>query len=227
MRYVKYTLLTILALFLAAVLHYTLPQRDIVYVTQVSVKYETFGENSWFWASPETGTNVAEGRVQRDVRFIDTVRPNGRTAVFRNEDTGWSWPPYFKFNSADLQAQASKFVTPPNTEPRWVALTHYGWRINYINIYPNAVSITPVAGPDVRLIPWLNIIILTILAALAFLIWRMLAQFRERVVDPAVDRMAQTLDAVDAQTDAARDRALGIWGRFTAWLGTWRGKPRR
>jgi hypothetical protein len=223
---VKRALLAILVLLVLAVLHYNLPQRDIVRVTQVSVKYETFGENSWFWASPETGTNVAEGRVQRDVRFIDTIRPSGATAVYRNEDTGWSWPPYFKFDSADLQAQASNLVSTPEA-PKWVAVTHYGWRIQFFNIYPNAVGIRPVEGPDVTLIPWLNILILVCLAALGVLIWRMLAQFRERVIDPAVDRAAQTVDALDARADAARDRAAGVWGRFTAWLDTWRGKPRR
>ena len=56
---------------------------------------------------------------------------------------------------------------------------------------------------------------------------RMIAQFRERMIDPAVDRVAQTWDAVDARADAARDRAGGVWGRFTGWLGSWRGKPRQ
>jgi hypothetical protein len=34
------------------------------------------------------------------------------------------------------------------------------------------------------------------------------------------------MDAVDAGTDRARARAAGLWGRFTAWLATWRGRPR-
>lgn len=227
MRWIKRTFFGLIALFVVLVLHYNLPQRDIVYVTQVSVKYETFGENSWFWASPEIGANISENMVQRDIRFIDAIRPNGRTSIYRNEDTGWSWPPYFKFDSADLQAEASNLITPPNGEPRWVAITHYGWRIPYFNIYPNAVGIAPVAGPDVVLVPWVSIVILVLLAALVFLIWRMLAQFRERVLDPAADRVAQTIDAVDARADAARRDAAGVWGRFTAWLGTWRSKPRR
>ena len=33
-------------------------------------------------------------------------------------------------------------------------------------------------------------------------------------------------DSVDASADAARDRARGVFGRFTSWLGTWGGKGR-
>jgi hypothetical protein len=226
LRHIKRALIVLAVLLVAGFLHYTLPQRDIVYITQVHVKYETFGENSWFWASPEVGTNISEGMIQRDVRFIDTIRPNGKTSVYRNEDTGWSWPPYFKFDSADLQAASANLVSAA-AAPKWVAITHYGWRIQYFNIYPNAVAVRAVEGPDVFLVPWLNIVILLVLAGLVFLFWRMAVQFRERVIDPATDRVAQTLDAVDARTDAARDHAVGVWGRFRAWLGTWQGKPRR
>jgi hypothetical protein len=207
----------IVALAVAALLHWTLPSRDIVRILGTEV------------ARSKAETTTQGGQVvsvARDIRFIQAVTPGGATRVYRNEDTNWGWPPYFKFDSADLQAQASNLVSTPEA-PKWVAVTHYGWRIQFFNIYPNAVGIRPVEGPDVTLIPWLNILILVCLAALGVLIWRMLAQFRERVIDPAVDRAAQTVDALDARADAARDRAAGVWGRFTAWLDTWRGKPRR
>ena len=42
-----------------------------------------------------------------DVRFIAAVRPNGKPFVYRNEDTGWIWPPYFKYDSSNLQAKAT------------------------------------------------------------------------------------------------------------------------
>jgi hypothetical protein len=73
----------------------------------------------------------------------------------------------------------------------------------------------------------MSIIILVLLAALVLLIWRMLAQFRERMIDPLVDQVGDTIDDMDSRADEARDRARGIWGRFTAWLGTWRSKPPR
>jgi hypothetical protein len=46
------------------------------------------------------------------------------------------------------------------------------------------------------------------------MLWRMWAQFKERMIEPAVDDLSNTLDAMDARADAARDRAKGFWGRL-------------
>jgi hypothetical protein len=99
------------------------------------------------------------------------------------------WPPYFKFDSEDLQTEASN-LTSTETDPQWVAITHYGWRSNLISIYPNAITIRPVAGPDVSLFPWLNIVILAALALVLFMAWRIWERFEDRVIDPIVDRLS-------------------------------------
>jgi hypothetical protein len=105
-------------------------------------------------------------------------------------------------------------------------VTHYGWRSEFLSIYPNVIKFKEVTNPDVRLIPWVSIIILLALAVLIFWLWRVWVQFRERKIDPLLDDATEALDAVDQRADAAKDRARGVWGRFTGWLGTWRGKPR-
>ncbi len=138
--------------------------------------------------------------------------------VYRNEDTGWGWPPYFKLDSSNLQAEAEDLKST-KANPQWVSLTHYGWRNEFLTIYPNAIGIKAVAGPEVRIIPWVNIFIFLILALLLFALWRMWVQFRERSIDPV-------LEDIDEASDAARDRARGIWGRFVRWVSTWRSKPR-
>ncbi|MFA5581329.1 MAG: DUF1523 family protein [Paracoccaceae bacterium] len=194
MRYVKWTLLALIALIVAGFLHYTLPHRDIVRIVDTEVRRIDFGENSIFWAAPDAGA-AASG--SRDIRFINAMRPNGRVVVYRNEDTGWGWPPYFKLNSSNLQTQASDRISTREA-PEWVALTHYGWRNEFFSIYPNAVRLRPVAGPDVTLIPWVNIVILVILALAGGMIWRMWRQFRERAIDPLVD------DAGEARGRVAR-----------------------
>ena len=94
-------------------------------------------------------------------------------------------------------------------------------------IFPNAIAVRQVSGPDETIVPWDSIIILILLAGLVVLIWRMLAQFRERMIDPLVDEVGDRFDAMDARADEARGRARGLWGRFVAWLNTWKGKPRR
>jgi len=217
MRYVKWTFWSVLVIFVAGFLHYTLPQRDIMRITDTEVRRVDFGANSIFWAQPDLGT---DGTVaNRDVRFIEAFYPNGKPMVFRNEDTGWGWPPYFKLDSSNLQAEARDLVSTKEN-PQWVAITHYGWRNEFFTIFPNAVGVMPVAGPDVRLIPWLNIIILLSLAAVLFMLRRMWLQFRERSIDPM-------LEDVSEASDAARDRAKGGMGRLRAWLASWQSKPRR
>jgi len=216
MRWVKRGFWAVLALTVFSVLHYTLPQTDIARIVGTENRRIDFGENSFFWAAPDVGT--AAGST-RDVFFIQTVRPNGRVMVYRNEDTGWGWPPYFKLNSHNVQAMASSLVSP-EASPRWVAITHYGWRNEFFTIFPNAIGLREVSGPDVRIIPWVSISILIALALLVVLFVRMFLQFRERMIDPVVDRVGDSLDAADETARAAR-------GRFWAWIDTWKGKPRK
>ncbi len=223
MKYLKWTIWTLIASVIFGFFHYTLPQRDIVLIVGTENRRIDFGENSIFWAGPDSGT-AAIGN--RDVRFINAVRANGKVIVYRNEDTGWGWPPYFKLDSSNLQTEAQALTSNAET-PKWVSVTHYGWRNEFMTIFPNAVAVRQVVGPDVTILPWLNIFILAVLAFLVFMIRRMWLQFRERTIDPALDDAAQTWDGVEDSATAARGRAAGVWGRFKVWLGTWKSRPRR
>ncbi len=217
--------LAILALVIVGLfLHYTLPQRDVVQVINTYNRVTQIGGNWMFYSIEDTGTGVETTTTSRDIRFIDAVRANGTSTVtYRNEDTGWFWPPYFKWNSSTLQAEATNLQSD-KADPQWVAITHYGWRLPIFSIFPNAVSIRPVEGPDVTLIPWLNIILLATLAFLVLMIRRMWLQFRERMVDPALADVGQTFDAAGARVEAVQKEARGFFGRIGAWLGTWRAR---
>lgn len=87
----------------------------------------------------------------RDVYYISTVDEKGKVHVFRNEDTAWGFPWYFKFNSADVRATAA---TLKNNKQKAV-VRYYGWRINMLSMFPNATSVRPDHGG--MLIPWFNI----------------------------------------------------------------------
>ena len=201
MRKVKWAVWIVVALFAAAFLHYELPQHDIVRITNTYNRLTTVGtENAWAYASPDTGT--AESAVTRDIRFIEAAFADGSVIVYRNEDTGWVWPPYFKYDSSNLQAEAGNLKSTVEA-PKWVSVTHYGWRFPFLSIYPNAVNIRAVEGPDVQIIPYMNIVILLALALGLFMLRRMWLQFRERMVDPAV-----------AEVGEAGDRAKGWFGRL-------------
>jgi Protein of unknown function (DUF1523) len=200
---IKWTLRILGLLILGAFLHYTLPQHDVVQIINTYNKNTPIGANWMFYAIEDTGTGVETTATIRDIRFIDAVYPDGTSVmVYRNEDTGWFWPPYFKWDSSTLQAEAQNLKSD-KTKPQWVSITHYGWRLPIFSIFPNAISVTPVAGPEVTIIPYANILILTFLAFLIFMIRRMWLQFRERMVDPAV-----------AEVEEAGDRAKGWFGRL-------------
>ncbi len=233
MRRVKIAFRVILFLFVFGFFHYILPQHDVVRVTSTEVIRTDFSwYNRLFYAQADSGNVEA---ANRDLRLINTERRKTwilgffqREAtgimVYRNEDTGWIWPPYFKFDSSDLQAEAAAAID--NAQEQWVVITHYGWRNKFFSIYPNAIGVRKVDGPDVTVIPWFNIFFfIFLIIAYLFLraAWR---QFRERSIDPALDVAAEKWDVVDGHADAAADKARGVWGRFRAWLGTWRGKPR-
>jgi hypothetical protein len=179
MVYVKWVFWGVFWTIILGFLHYTLPQHDIARITDTYEKRVDFGDNSIFWAKSDAGNAAAP--TNRDVFFIQAFRTNGRPMIYRNEDTGWGWPPYFKFDTSNLQADASDLISKKSAETaQWVSIRHYGWRNEFLSIFPNAISVKAVAGPDVRIIPWFNIIVLTTLAALAWGIWARWRKFRAR-----------------------------------------------
>jgi hypothetical protein len=208
MRFLKWSFFGILTLFVLSFLHYTLPQHDIVRIVGTENRRMDLGENSWFWAAPDVGTGSG---ASRDVFFINAVFPNGKTMEYRNEDTGWGWPPYFKMNSSSMNTGAKELQSTA-AAPKWVAVTHYGWRTQLFTIFPNVIALRQVEGPDTRIIPWVNIVIFTLLAGIIFMARRMWLQFRERMIEPAVIEAQETFDSIDRRADQAR-AGVGGWFR--------------
>src|SRR6056297_1066457 len=195
MKYVKWTFVALFWTLVFAFLHYTLPQHDVARITDTLESRVNPGENSWFWAQAETGNDPT---AQRDVFFIQTRRADDSVMVYRNEDTGWGWPPYFKFDTANLQAEAADLRSTSAT-PQWVVIRHYGWRNEFISIYPNAISIREVDSPDVTIIPWLNIIILVALTAAGWALRVRWMRFWRKRVDPVLDVAGDKLDDGNAR----------------------------
>ena len=186
MIYVKRGLQVLFWLCVLAFFHYTLPQHDIARITDTYEKRVDPGTNALFWANADSGSDLTV--TNRDVFFIQTFRTNDKPMIYRNEDTGWGWPPYFKFDTSNLQAEASDLISKSSNEtPQWVVVRHYGWRIEFQSIFPNAVEIWAVDDPDVRIIPWLNIIILTLFAATFWAVRVRWKRFRENRINPTVD----------------------------------------
>ncbi|MCB1332681.1 MAG: DUF1523 family protein [Roseivivax sp.] len=214
MTYVKWFFILLFWSIVAAFFHYTLPQHDIVRVTDTYSKRVDFGENSIFWSQADSGNDP--NTTNRDVFFIQTRQANDKIMVYRNEDTAWGWPPYFKFDTSNLQAEAADLKSTA-ADPKWVVIKHYGWRNEFFTVFPNAISIRQVAGPDVTIIPWLNIFILTFFFAIVWAIWVRWRRFVRNRVDPVLEDVSDTFEA-------AGDSLAEQRGRFGRWLDSWRGK---
>ncbi|MGV6839769.1 MAG: DUF1523 family protein [Planktomarina sp.] len=199
-RALKWSFAAVFIFGVVAFLHYTMPQRDIVRITGTEVvRTDLSGWNQTFYAAPDSGAATA---ASRDIRFINAVRPDGSVVVYRNEDTGlFSWPPYIKVNSSDLQAKASDVLSTKDN-PSWVIVRHYGWRSTWFSIYPNALKISPAKGPDQRLIPWFNIGLLLFFFAVFWAIYVRVKRFWDNRIEPR-------LEQADARMDEARDSILG------------------
>ncbi len=215
MRNVRRIIRIVLFVIAGLYLHYTLPQHDVARVTGVSDRLERLsGFQKIFYNQVDLGADEGE---MRDLRLINTVRKktylfgliraSGESVmVYRNEDTG-VYPPYFKFDSSDLEAEATALV---GKQDQWVSITHYGWRVRWQSIYPNAVAIKLIDGPDYRPFPWFNLFFFGFLIAGFFMIRAMWRQFIERTVDPTMDALEDGYDA----------RKSGM----QKWLDSWRKK---
>ena len=213
MRNVRRIFRVVLFVIAGLYLHYTLPQHDVAKVTGISDRLERLSSfQQIFYNQVDLGS--AEGDM-RDLRLINTVkvdtwflglwRGGERVMVYRNEDTG-VYPPYFKFDSSDLEAEASALAG----KEQWVSITHYGWRMRFLSIYPNAISIKPVSGPEYRPFPWFNLFFFAFLIVGFFFVRAMWQQFVERTVDP-------TMDALEDGYDMRKSRVQ-------KWLDSWRSK---
>ena len=79
----------------------------------------------------------SENIRSKDVYYIYGETKNKKTWVMRNEDTGFGFPPYFKFNSANIHAKAKSLEDSESL----VSVTYYGWRSTIFSVFPNITSI--------------------------------------------------------------------------------------
>ncbi len=174
LKYVKIVVAVLLVIAVGLFLHRNLPRTAVVQINGTDIKrMDKSGEKAGADSKGAQGQTAVQ---TTDVRFINTVSRSGKVMVFRNEDTGWGWPPYFKFNSADVTALAQSFANAE--EKPWVRVRYYGWRIRMFSMFPNAVSLKAV-DKDYTHIPVFNIVVLSGLVILALFLKRKYKQLVE------------------------------------------------
>ena len=157
---IKYFLILVSLSFfivIGGVVNYAMPSYDATYVTGMEVRrMDKDGVIS--------KSNPADGEV-RDVYFLFTESEPNKVMVYRNEDTGWGLPPYFKFGSADIQAKAQAYAN----EKQRVQIKYYGWRINWMNEFRNIVSIKPLLEGETVAKPIVSYVLYGVIVLLFFL----------------------------------------------------------
>ncbi|QGM81503.1 DUF1523 family protein [Otariodibacter oris] len=114
---------------------------------------------------PISKSNPEDGPV-RDVYYLFTENPETKKVMtYRNEDTGWGLPFYFKFDAALTQAKAQAFAN----DKKLVQIKYYGWYISWLNEFRNVVSIQPVEEGQSQSMPWISYIIYAFFAFTFFL----------------------------------------------------------
>jgi hypothetical protein len=119
---IKWGIRIVLILIVGAFLHYTLPQRDVVQIINTYNKLTEIGANWMFYSIEDMGTGDRNQATSATSASSTRCFPTGKTVmVYRNEDTGWIWPPYFKWDSA--APCRPRRSTTSRTRP-----TRNGWR---------------------------------------------------------------------------------------------------
>jgi len=168
---IKFAFWVVLAVIIAGFLCYNLPRTDVVQVTGTDTKYT--GKSGSGKISTDSTGKGGGGKIQiQAVRYINTISRKGKIRVFRNEDTGWGWPPYLKFNSADVTAQNRTETVGPGR--------YYGWRINMFSMFPNAISLRTVDKAYSHL-PLFNIVFLVALAGITIFVVIRFRRFKRRL----------------------------------------------
>jgi Protein of unknown function (DUF1523) len=149
----------------AALLDFFLPHHAVLRIVGTQVKH-TDGK-------PATSQRPGGGH---DVYYIfaEDIKSK-KPHVFRNEDTGWGFPWYFKFNSADIQAAAQSIADEHGT----AIVTYYGWRIAIFSLFPNVTKIVR-AEPDAWPIPWFNLAFFAVVIGIGAWLALMVSRIRKR-----------------------------------------------
>lgn len=156
LKLVLNSIMVVLLLVVGATLHFFLPKHEVVVINGVEVKrMDAEGVIN--------SQNRADGPT-RDVYFINTGEPENPidVSVFRNADTGFGFPWYFKFDSADVQAKAQQLS---KAEDQLALIQYYGWRIRLISTFPNIINIKATNSLE-EPFPIFNIIFLLVLFTL-------------------------------------------------------------
>ncbi|RED54177.1 DUF1523 family protein [Aestuariispira insulae] len=185
-----------------------LPRPELVKITGTDVKRmdRKFNEGAMDRIKGINENDRIDVGKTRDVRFIYAETIDGGTRVYRNEDTGWAFPWYFKFDSGSVASKASALSNRgAGDAQRYAVVRTYGWRIEVLSMFPNVITIRE-SDHAAFTFPIAKTIAYLLLVGLALLLFRWTARFR-RTLSDGVEELAETASDMMDGAGAAMDRA--------------------
>lgn len=193
-------------------LDYTLPRYDLIKPTEIGTRRFDEDGNYIRKTSPATGPTRDVEMIYGKAASIGTdasgaekpvVHPE-QDMVYINEDTGWDWPFYFKFDTADVQSDAAYH----KGEGNFVWVKSYGWRIEFFSWFPNVLEIIKYE-PGMTVINWLRYLVVAIWLGLIGTIWHWLRRLQRNIaarVEAAAQAAKEKAEAIGSRVDAVGDR---------------------
>jgi hypothetical protein len=213
LKYAKVTVAAAAILTSYLFLDYTLPRYDLIKPTEIGTRrFDEDGNYIRKSSSPVTGPTRDVEMIYGKASTVETdasgaekavVHPE-RDMVYINEDTGWSWPWYFKFDTADIQSD----VAYHKTEGNFVWVESYGWRIEFFSWFPNVLKIVKYE-PGMTVINWTRYLVLAIWLGLIGTIWYWIRRIQRNIsarVEVAAQAAKERADALGDSLDAVGDR---------------------
>lgn len=213
LRYAKFTAIAVAIFSSYLFLDYTLPRYDLVKINEIGTR--RFDEDGNYIRKTTSTTGPT-----RDVEMIYTkaasVTKDPQTGeekvvvdpshdiVFINEDTGWGWPFYFKFETADIQSDAAYIKGLDGL----AYIESYGWRIEFFSWFGNVLSITDYE-PGTTIVNWVRYLVLSLWVALIGTIWYWVRRIRRNIaarVEAAAQAAREHAEAFSDSVDAVGSR---------------------
>ncbi|NTF18127.1 DUF1523 family protein [Agrobacterium rubi] len=212
LRKAKYTAVAVAIFSSYLFLDYTLPRYDLVKINEISTRRFDEDGNYIRKATASTGptrdvemilTKAASITTDAEGKEKVVVDPD-HDIVYINEDTGWDWPPYFKFETANIQSNAAYIKGLDGL----AYIESYGWRIEFFSWFGNVLSITDYE-PGIRIINFVRYAVLAIWVGLLVGIWCLIRWAKRRIaarVEAAAQAAKERADAFGNGIDAVGNR---------------------
>lgn len=190
-------------------LDYALPSYTLIHVTDTDTRRMDEDGNFVKKTAPSTGPTRDVAFIYGKYAHVETdaatgeqkvVVEEGRDWSSINEDTAWDiFPfPYFKFDTADLQANAAYLKGSP------AYAKTYGYRFQFWSWFPNTLELVP-WKPNMWILNWLRILGMTFFVAAIGVAWLVCHKLRRWMIG-----------RIDAAAEAARIRAEALGGQLGA-----------